>query len=457
MELLLFRANPADLVELLHADESRPTSVALRKDERPASEAPRICLVTSSGRDVLETVGEVWQLDAAAEYLVAITISKAAGSVTSTQKRFVFDPVLVLDPPLPIVELSNQIAGSGSKSNFDHAWRGKLPPKTSEDVWTALLELSPEYRDDLERLARTLWSPTSLPPESLDVLSQERDAVVMAVEIFDPVEQRSPRNALRAPELESTEAPFLSRLASSHQLEDQVISADSRHFMKWLVSETAHASAISFASGPRRLTIVNANKAGLERATGADLIYYHHGVGSFVLVQYKMLERKSREWVYYPDAQFAKELKRLDQVENLSASDSYDPKDHLSYRIGPPVTYFKFCRRNTTFDPNDASMLKGFYVPALYVEPLMASMTPAGKGKRLTDNGLRPRSLNSGSFARLVSTGFIGTRGSTTALLSDTVRASLELGHSVVAAFEEFDDAWKPPAASTLSPLGDLP
>jgi hypothetical protein len=455
MELLIYRANPADLVELLVPAERRAASIALRKAERPASDATRICLVTSTGIAIRETLGDLWSVDDDIEYLVAVAISRSGGSVTATQKRFVFDPIVALEPPLPIAELSSQIDRSSSKARFDSDWRGRLPPKTSDDVWSALLNLSGTEKEALQELARALTLPIALASSSLEVLEQERDAVAMAIEVFDPP-GRSPRRLLRNPSMESTDAPFLSRLTSSHQLEDQVISADGRHFMKWLASETAHAAAISFQSGPRHLTIVNANKAGLERATGADLIYYNHGTKSFVFVQYKMLERNSREWVYYPDPQFGKELERLIKVEKKAAASVFDEADHLSYRIGPPVTYFKFCRRDARFDPTDASMLKGFYVPVPYVSPLMASLTVPGKGPRLTNWGLRPRSLNSASFARLVSSGLVGTRGSTTAEVVDAVRASLELGRSVVAAFEEVDADWEPPEQVRMPTLDDI-
>src|SRR5262249_4426109 len=63
-----------------------------------------------------------------------------------------------------------------------------------------------------------------------------------------------------------------------------------------------------------RLPVIMANRLPLEKQTGADLIYYNEAYQSFVMVQYKMMERGSSgpEFRWQPNDQLADEVKRMD-------------------------------------------------------------------------------------------------------------------------------------------------
>jgi hypothetical protein len=65
-----------------------------------------------------------------------------------------------------------------------------------------------------------------------------------------------------------------------------------------------------------RLTVVMANRLPLEEQTGADLIYYNETYRSFVLVQYKSMNRgaKGPEFRWQENDQLADEIARMDIV-----------------------------------------------------------------------------------------------------------------------------------------------
>jgi hypothetical protein len=463
MELLIFSPGAEqDLAALLLAHHgSNRVTIALRRNETPGSQARRVCLILARGQQITTAVDDTWRLEPDQLYLVAVAVAQAKGAVTTTQVRFTFEPIVLVEPPLRSEQLLEAVPTIRHRERVRRALNGgKLPPKASAEAWAAVLKLSADLRLELLKLAGFVDSPPGLSETAEAILQQDRDATLTALEIFDPGE-RSHRTRLRASDHPDPEAPFLARVGGMHQLEDQVIGVDARNFLDWIGTETTHAAAMTFRSGPRSLTIVNANKAGLEKSTGADLIYFNSRASSFVFVQYKMFEKSTKEWLYYPDSQFSKELGRLQDIEMIAAGESEDSDNHYSYRLGPPVTYFKFCRRDAGFEYLDVNLMKGYYVPAEYVDALMSSMAGPKGAKRIVAAGLNHRSLNSATFSRLVATGYIGTRGSTSVELNRMVAESLETGHSVIAAIEHLDVDWEPPESAEAPSLpeifGDLP
>jgi hypothetical protein len=50
---------------------------------------------------------------------------------------------------------------------------------------------------------------------------------------------------------------------------------------------------VEFQQGPRKLTVINVNRSGVEHALGVDLVYYNHEFDSYVLVQYKRMKSRA--------------------------------------------------------------------------------------------------------------------------------------------------------------------
>ena len=62
-----------------------------------------------------------------------------------------------------------------------------------------------------------------------------------------------------------------------------------------------------------RLTVIMANRLPLEQQTGADLIYFNEAYESFVMVQYKAMDKGSDqpEFRWQAGDQFGQEIERI--------------------------------------------------------------------------------------------------------------------------------------------------
>lgn len=450
MNVVLYRVTDASELDAFHrrAESSERMTVALRRDEVPGVGSVRLCIVLADA-DAMEH-SDWGAAPSPGIWVVGAGVMRPAGRATTVQTRYAFDPLIMFDFLLDAEELRATLDLTTDQERvFDEGLGGRLlPPKTSELVWDGLLRLAEGDRGRLRFLSDSIRPFTPLSAAEGRILLQERDAVMLATEIFGA--GNNSRGALRYMSRGTSSAPFLARVADAHQLEDQVINKDARNFLDWIGLETEHAAAMTFHSGQRALTVVNANKGPIETTTGADLVYYNHSNESLVLVQYKMMELRSPEWVYYPDNQFELERQRLIAVEAIHQQSAYDSSDHLSYRLGAPVTYFKFCRRNAGFDVNDLKLMQGSYVPTEYVQSLMASMHGQRGAARIVEGPLKARSLGNTSFAALVATGLIGTRGTATDDLIAIVGDALRAGHTMVVGVETGTRA----TSADVSPLG---
>jgi len=219
-------------------------------------------------------------------------VIRQAGRATTVQSRWAFDPLITLAAPIDVTDVHRKLTlNRGQQQILEEGeqYGRLLPPATSAAAWAAIVAASGDESTRLRVIAESLRDFAPPSAAASNVLLQERDAVLLAMDIFGVGEERS---KLRLMSHEPSEAPFLDRLADSHQLEDQVINADARNFLDWASEETVHVAAVKFSNGDRELTVVNANKTAIERTTGADLIYYSHVTKSYVLVQYKMMSRR---------------------------------------------------------------------------------------------------------------------------------------------------------------------
>ncbi|WP_435748746.1 hypothetical protein [Microbacterium sp. PMB16] len=369
---------------------------------------------------------------------VAVAVATTRGPITTIDSQVTLDPIVSFDEPIEISTLLEAVALTVVQRHaisYGAEYGRKLPPATSRHLLEAVLSAAGTQRADVETLLSQLHGGVIVTGTAGSALAEQRDAVMLAAEIFDSDEVRPALRFYESPS--DSSAPFLAGLRNTtHQLEDVVVASDARNFLGWATAEEVHASAMTFQDDGRVLTIVNANKAPLERLTGADLIYYNHGLGSYVFVQYKMMNRSSDRWIYRPDEQFAAERARLRQIQDAHASLRPAVLDVESYRLSEAVTYFKFCKRNAVFDSSDSRMMPGYYVADEYLGLHLSRFPGIHGGQQVTDEELSSRALHGSGFARLVAAGLIGTRVSTSAEITRVIQASLAGDRSVVFAME---------------------
>lgn len=191
------------------------------------------------------------------------------------------------------------------------------------------------------------------------------------------------------------------------------------------------------SSDERRLEIVNVNATPVEGRLGTDMIYYHVPTESFVLVQYKRLDRNRKISV---DDRLLGQLIQLEKVEELSRG----PVTPEEWRLGKDSCFLKLAHWRQGVDGSFNELVPGMYLPVSYVRLLLEDDRTLGsrkKSSRALGYGIVDRYLVSSQFVELVKHGMVGTVGVSREDLKKVVRERKESGHSVVAAFEKSQES----------------
>jgi hypothetical protein len=218
--------------------------------------------------------------------------------------------------------------------------------------------------------------------------------------------------------------------------EDTVIAHDARWLPGWRFDQSDLTGRAIFQKRDAELEVFTANKLPLERLFGVDLIYLNKKRGSIVAVQYKMMNAQGRdgsedrEWLVPIDRQFREELNRMERFDR-------DLSDGSPYRLNSEPFFFKLVKRDALANSAGILLSKG------HLDQLLADghlRGPRG-GLRISFRGLDGHYLQGEAFVELVRSGYIGSRGATTAHLQSLIEAALVGGRAVVAAIESPQDA----------------
>lgn len=308
---------------------------------------------------------------------------------------------------------------------------GWLPDET----WLAVLDIVSSDAEN-EAVLRDLQHQLagvgpSIPPRQLQVLTEERDAVGLALQAFAP----RLRSALPSvSSITTPDTPFLLAMRNSSWPEDRGVEHDSSRFDGWIPGGTPLAGATTFHSGGRTLTVTNVNRTPIEHVFGVDLLYFHENYRSFVFVQYKRMSRDDRNEMHYrPSGSYGSELKRMKEWD-LRTRNTPDASDLLSYRLGRDAFFFKVYS-NPMGAPPQAGLLQGMYFPLSYWTSLVDSPEVRGPrgGVRIT-YGNSGRHFTNTQFAYLVGGGWVGSVPESESLIADVITQALADRHSVTMA-----------------------
>lgn len=310
-----------------------------------------------------------------------------------------------------------------------------------EETWKASLEfVRRDARTD--RVIRALEAQLSnalrsFRPRQLQVLTEERDALGLALQIFAPQLSASVLSST-APTVNSTaapDAPFLLALQSSDLPEDLGIAHDARVFDGWVPSGVPVVGATRFERDAQALTVANVNRTRIENVLGVDLLYFQEEYRSFVFVQYKRMTRDhGRPPFYRPvGASYESEYQRMLEWDRRTRP-RLGPTDLASYRLGTDAFFFKLYA-NPIGAPTPDRLLRGMYFPLSYWTSLVASPDARGPrgGVQITYENAG-RYLTNTDFISLVGGGWVGTSVQSETMISNVVTQSLDAGHSVTLA-----------------------
>jgi hypothetical protein len=186
-----------------------------------------------------------------------------------------------------------------------------------------------------------------------------------------------------------------------------------------------------------RLTVIMANRLPLEEQTGADLIYFNEAYRSFVMVQYKAMEKgkEEAEFRWQAGDQFLQEVDRMDAllVELNKIASGGNPD---GFRFSSNPFFLKFCPR-VGFNPDDKGLFKGIYLPL----ELWRLLDKEGRLKGSRDGNVLTfsnvgRRINNSEFVNLISGSWVGTSIEQSAILGKLIRDVLSTGKTVTFAIK---------------------
>jgi len=320
---------------------------------------------------------------------------------------------------------------------------GLLPEKSLRAFVNRLIEIDPEVAYRLARFSEERQKTIRhLGAKTRRNLALQKDTLNLALSIAG-----LPNDAILDWEPpEDGGRSFLDGLSEAKVREDAMLLADFSNVPGFdALGDASHIGSKTFAlqANPAvRLTVVMANRLPLEQQTGADLIYYNETYESFIMVQYKAMEKRngSNEFRWQDGGQFCQEIDRMDalmrELEDIQCGDSPE-----GFRLNANPFYLKFCARSD-FNPDERGLFKGIYLPLELwrLGDKFGRFLGPNDGKVLTYENVGRR-INNSEFVSMVSGAWVGTSIEQSSILSKLIRQVLSGGASVTFAVRHGDGA----------------
>ncbi|WP_329139841.1 hypothetical protein [Streptomyces sp. NBC_00670] len=365
-------------------------------------------------------------------------------TVGPVDSSITIEPMRRCPKPVPL-DGSDGILASLSSTHRAHVERaltgsaGHIGRRTWQALHEAILRYSPELAPYIEWLFANLNPVVFDEEDPADKAWQEqRDAAQLLTRVTDF--PHSALSAWRRPA--SRDAPYLAGLVPE-PVENSLIDHDVRvglggdgpRFDDWLGLGDARCDIhVLEDTDGRRLEVVNVNATPVESRLGTDMIYYHHPTHSFVLVQYKRLGSRDKE--YRVNKQLLDQMDRLESVSKLS-SDSVHPHE---WRLSRDACFLKFAHWRDRATTN-SELAPGMYIPLSYARILLNDdCTRGSRGGRLFSYKRVERYLVGSDFAELVKLGLVGTVGTSVEQLRDFSLERAREGYSVVLGVETSEE-----------------
>lgn len=351
-------------------------------------------------------------------------------NVTSVQELttpIAIDDVLAALPSRAVAQV---------RARFERS--GLLPPKAFLSFVDTLVRIAPQSRQYIERYSAARRERiASLPRAVTAALAQQKEAIATALFLADidrkPLQQWSPGG-------DGVPSSFLDGLPEARLREDPMIMNDLLQLPGHELLRTLPYGAAVFKGEHKHLTVILANRHALEATFGTDLIYYNETFKSFLMVQYKAMEREGSQDVFrLPNVDLTDEIQRMDrilvQLQNCRPDGSRE-----GFRLTQNPFFLKFCPR-LVLNPDDKGLVLGMYLPLDYWKLTEGHPTLIGsRGGRLLTYRNVGRYLDNSSFAALVAGAWVGTTVTQSAELEPIIREIVASNRAVVVAIKRDDD-----------------
>jgi hypothetical protein len=382
-----------------------------------------------------------------------ISLATKGNIVVTAKQRVEFSAMVSLNS-LSVKELEVRL-NTNVRRYFIKSTKG-VGGTFPKGTWDALVEAikisRPNLVAEIDRLlSLQKYSGVRLVGEAADVLTQEREAIGISLDIFTGSGELRKRVLSEwAPDDESVildenhqtgsisatqgkTSSFMSGLSTRFFQEESAIQHD---LFNWAGMSPTHQAGVSiFEQGNRRLEIVYANRNALEHTLGVDLIYYKQAYGLFSLIQYKLMREEGQEMVYRPDSNISEELVRMNGFY-LAHRNEKEIQNHEDFRINDDGFFIKLIP-NKGIQAASGELSKGMYFTRKYMEFLLGSRGPKGDhgGRRITFKSA-PRYLTNTQFADNVHSGWIGSSGVQSQEIKKIICSYYESGRALLLSVE---------------------
>lgn len=310
--------------------------------------------------------------------------------------------------------LEKAISTADSVQRFDAAgWR---------QLNDLIKTLRPEHARRLNELARLRLARLSSIPRDTRTsrLSEERDALGLVLDIAGLDRQAILRTATH--ERMSTATSVLELIDAQPLAERSLIESDSAALKIALGS--AFATAKLDDNRGREVRTYVLDSTPLETATGVDLLLYQEHYRSFLLLQYKAMEKDQivEGWSYSVNGtNLASQLQTMEHIRNVLPFET--PHNLRDQRLNEEPFYFKFCERRA-LQSSDEGLVAGITLSAPHLAHFLElpEAVQQGHGRRVGYENC-PRYLNNSEFVSLARGGWIGCQGATTEAIAQIVAA----------------------------------
>lgn len=381
-----------------------------------------------------------------------ISLARKRSKVVTSKNKIEFTDMIDLNS----IEISevNKRMGKRIQSHFIKSSQGngeKLTKETFQELIEIIKILRPKLNEDIDLLLnkRKLIDKKFDNSNKTEIFLQEKDALGTALDIF------SGNNQLRKKVFNSWNNnnestlhgdSYFKGLNEDNSKSENILSFLSHEkkslseedtlqhdLFNWPGMSPTHTSGhTSFTiNGIKTLDVIYANRNALEKTVGVDLIYYNEKYNSFILIQYKLMEKEYEGFVYRPDKQFDDEIKRMNKFNSKIALSNIIKKDE-DMRLNNNGFMFKLTP-NKEFEPISEELISGMYLTLDYANFLVGASGPRGKkGAKLITYQNAPRYLNNTDFIKLVNQGFIGTNNIQSTKIQELIKEFYETKRAVI-------------------------
>lgn len=369
-------------------------------------------------------------------YIFAVALGKRGISAGTALRKVNLRDVTFLKNPLSFDDVGTNVPRRlyrGVISVFKNS--GLFTHKGFFAVIDSLVRLAPELESTFEKYSLHKYERIrSLTSNQRSALARQKEALNTALMIGgferDEIQNWQP------PEEADGPISFLDGLPQCRLREDQMIINDLGIFPEMKkIKETVFSSAI-FEGKNKKLTVILANRLPLEEETGTDLIYYNETFNSFVLIQYKVLEKSGNEVVFrYPNQKLSEEIQRMDEVLT-KLSTIKKAANPNNFRLNDNPFFLKFCSREL-LNPDDSALIPGMYLPLEFWKEIESSENYKGPGGgKLISYKNIGRYMDNTEFANMVSKAWIGTHIEQSKILEEIIKEIIQHGKSAMLAIK---------------------